>query len=139
MTIRDVDIQKVIEILDKFKRQVIDPKEFGWTYLVDAVGYSRTTLWRYKSESGERTIYNHFIEVKEHLREARKHDGLYSLEKTKRLKADEKITRLERINADLRDENHKLREQLSFAASVIRRKNLNPQEFFKTPFVRKGL
>jgi len=139
MTIKDSEIQKALEILNRFERQVIDPREFGWRYLTDSLGISRATLWRYKTESGFRMIYNRFIEVKEHLKQARKYGNLYSLEKSKRLKDDQKILKLEKENEDLRKENDRLREQLTYAASVARRKNLNPTEFFKSPFMRKGL
>lgn len=139
MTVKEPEIQKVFEILNKFERQVIDPSEFGWEYLVQSSGISKSTLWRYKSGTGVRTIYNRYIEVKEHLKQARKYGNLYSLEKSKRLKDDQKILKLEKENEDLRKENDRLREQLTYAASVARRKNLNPTEFFKSPFMRKGL
>jgi DNA repair exonuclease SbcCD ATPase subunit len=119
------------DLLSKFERDLISPKEFKWQYFIDNVGASKPTLWRNEEFKME------FQRVQKLVKQYKTKNIEYSLERSKLSIKDQEIENLKARIKKLENERDRERERLAYAAMVARRHNIDPEQFNeKSPLLK---
>jgi hypothetical protein len=136
MAVSKSNWDKALRVLERFERHLIDPREFNWDYIVEVTGISKATLWRNEEFREEHQRVKNLVNG--YINGVKEFDLEFSIQEAKLRERDKVIEELKEENAHLKRLLNIERERLAYAAILVRRRNIDPEEFMeKTPLTRK--
>jgi len=133
MAIKKEELEKAYQILHAFERQDIPSKEYGWSYILERVNASRTTLWRNKEFKAD------FDRIKKLTKEYTTKKKEFSHALMKQSHDESEKAQLKTRIKELETQLDRERERLAYAQMIARQHNIDPILFMDNTPLNTGL